>query len=157
MNKVNTRDISEETSTSPKGKFTWFSKSISEVLARQSGNSEERQPFEVEILRVPAGKIPYPYHSHSAQWEFYHVISGRGGVRHAEGITPIEAGDAFLFKPGEPHQFINTSDDDLVIYVIADNPVGESVYYPDSNKWAVHSPEYRLLRSEQLDYFDGEE
>jgi hypothetical protein len=23
---------------------------------------------------------PYPYHSHSAQWEFYHVISGSGRV-----------------------------------------------------------------------------
>jgi uncharacterized cupin superfamily protein len=27
-------------------------------------------------LRSPPGKAPYSYHSHSAQWEFYHVISG---------------------------------------------------------------------------------
>ena len=64
----------------------------------------ERHPFDVEILRIPPGKIPYPYHSHSAQWEFYHVISGHGLSRDAEGTTPIEPGDAFLFKPGEPHQ-----------------------------------------------------
>jgi len=46
----------------------------------------------------------HSYHSHSAQWEFYHVISGSGFVRHKEGTDPIEAGDAFIFKPGEPHQ-----------------------------------------------------
>ena len=85
------------------------------------------------------------------------VISGTGEVRHAEGTTPIETGDAFLFKPGEPHQLINTSDRDMVIYVIADNPIGESVYYHDSKKWAIRSPERRVLRGEPLDYFDGEE
>ena len=27
------------------------------------------------------------------------------------------------------------------MYVVADNPMGESVYYPDSQKWGVRSPE----------------
>jgi hypothetical protein len=31
----------------------------------------DRHPFDVEILRVPPGKAPYPYHSHSAQWLVY--------------------------------------------------------------------------------------
>ena len=159
MKKVNTRNIAEESSESPKRKFAWFSKGVSEALGRnpRSTDLNERHPFDVEILRIPAGKIPYPFHSHSAQWEFYHVISGMGEVRHAEGTTPIETGDAFLFKPGEPHQLINTSDQDMVICVIADNPIGESVYYHDSKKWAVRSPERRVLRGEPLDYFDGEE
>ena len=64
----------------------------------------ERHPFDVGILRIPSGKAPYSYHSHSAQSEFYHVISGSGVVRHKDETTPIEAGDAFIFKPGEPHQ-----------------------------------------------------
>ena len=38
-----------------------------------------------------------------------------------------------------------------------DNPIGESCYYPDSKKWIVRSPERRLIRSEALDYYDGEE
>lgn len=159
MQKVNLRDIPEETFTSPKGRFSWASRAVSEALGRQprSLDLNERHPFDVEILRIPAGKIPYPFHSHSAQWEFYQVISGRGQVRHADGATPIESGDSFLFKPGEPHQLINDSPEDLVICVIADNPIGESVYYPDSQKWAVHSPERRVLRGAPLDYFDGEE
>jgi uncharacterized cupin superfamily protein len=159
MQKINAGTLAEEGWTSPKGKFAGSSKSISEALGRKPHSTDlnERHPFDVEILRVAPGKTPYPYHSHSAQWEFYHVISGHGRVRHENGTTAIETGDAFLFKPGQPHQLINDSNHDLILYVIADNPIGESVHYPDSNKWLVRSPERRVIRSEGLDYYDGEE
>jgi uncharacterized cupin superfamily protein len=159
MRKINTRNMAEFSWNSPKGKFVGAGKGISEALGRKPASTDlkERHPFDVEILRVPAGKTPYPYHSHSAQWEFYHVISGTGQVRHKDGTTPIEAGDAFIFEPGEPHQLINDSAADLVVYVVADNPIGESCHYPDSQKWFVRSPERRLIRSEGLEYFDGEE
>ncbi|MSR84337.1 MAG: cupin domain-containing protein [Candidatus Latescibacteria bacterium] len=159
MRKVNTKDIAEESWTSPKGKFAGASKEISVALGRQPRSTDlmQRQPFDVEICRIPPGKIAFPYHSHSAQWEFYQVISGTGKVRDLEGITPIEAGDAFIFEPGQPHQFTNDGSEDLVFYVIADNPIGESCHYPDSDKWLVRSPEGRLIRSQGLDYYDGEE
>jgi uncharacterized cupin superfamily protein len=160
MRIVNTKDIEEITWASPKGKFAGSGKQVSEALGRNpfSTDLKERHPFDVEICRIAPGKIPYPYHSHSAQWEFYHVISGRGVVRHQEGVTPIEAGDAFLFQPGEPHQISNSdSESDLILYVVADNPIGESCHYPDSNKWLVRSPERKLIRGEGLTYYDGEE
>jgi uncharacterized cupin superfamily protein len=159
MRRVNTNELAEETWSSPRGKFAGASRSVSEALGRkpQSLDLNERHPFDVEVLRIPPGKIPYPYHSHSAQWEFYHVISGRGQVRDAEGTTAIEAGDAFVFKPGEPHQLINDSQGDLVMYVVADNPIGESLFYPDSRKWGVRLPERRVLRGEPVEYYDGEE
>lgn len=159
MRKVNTNELDELSSRSPKGKYSWFGKQVSEALGRKRDSLDlsERHPFDVEILRVEPGATPYVYHSHSAQWEFYHVISGNGIVRHESGTTPIETGDAFLFKPGEAHQLTNSGTQDLVLYVIADNPIGESCYYPDSQKWIVHSPERRLIRSEPLDYYDGEE
>ncbi len=159
MRKVNTNRMPEVTWSSPKGEFAGAGKEVSEELGRkpQSTDLLERHPFDVEISRIPPGKSPCPYHSHSAQWEFYHVISGQGVVRHKDGKTPIEAGDAFIFAPGEPHQLINNGSDDLVIYVVADNPIGESCHYPDSNKWLVRSPEQRLIRSEAMDYYDGEE
>lgn len=103
------------------------------------------------------GKAACPYHSHSAQWEFFHVISGSGFVRHESERTEIEPGDAFIFRPGEPHQILNTGPTDLVMYIVADNPQGESCYYPDSQKWMIRSPERRLIRSDPLDYLDGEE
>jgi uncharacterized cupin superfamily protein len=159
MKKINTNDLQEESWSSPKGKFAGAGKEISEALGRNPRSTDlmERHPFDVEILRVSPGKAPYPYHLHSAQWEFYHVISGRGLVRHADGSTPIGPGDAFLFKPNEPHQVLNDGTDDLIVYVVADNPIGESVYYPDSQKWGVRSPQRRVFRGEPLDYYEGEE
>ena len=159
MRKINTKEIEEFAWSSPKGKFAGAGKEISEALGwnAQSSDPKDRHPFAVEILRIPPGKTPYPYHAHSAQWEFYHVISGNGMVRHKDGTTAIEAGDAFIFAPSEPHQLTNDSKADLIIYVVADNPTGGSGYYPDSKKWMVYSPERRLIRSEALDYYDGEE
>ena len=159
MQKVNSNRMEEEKWSSPKGTFAGAGKEISEALGRKPLSTDllERHPFDVEIVRIPAGKAAYPYHSHSAQWEFYHVISGTGMVRHKDGSTPIEPGDAFLFKPGEPHQIRGDAGADLILYVVADNPIGESTYYPDSRKWAVRSPERRVLRSEPLEYYDGEE
>ena len=78
MLKVNTARIAEFTWSSPEGEIVGAGKEISEELGRKPDSTDlnERHP-----------------------WEFYHVISGSGVVRHTEGTTPIEVGDAFLFKP----------------------------------------------------------
>ena len=159
MKIINTNKMPEEAWSSPKAKFMSAGKGVSEALGRKpmSTDLKERHPFDVEICRIPPGKSGCPYHSHSAQWEFYHVISGNGAVRHQDGTSAIEPGDAFIFAPGEPHQLSNDGAQDLIVYVVADNPIGESCYYPDSQKWLVRSPERRLIRSSGLDYFDGEE
>lgn len=159
MRKVNTNDIEEQTWTSPNKKFSGAGRQISEALGRKPGSTDlmERHPFDVELCRIPPGATPYPYHSHSAQWEFYHVISGSGAVRDEHGTTPVAGGDAFIFAPGQAHQLTNDGAQDLVLYVVADNPIGESHYYPDSKKWGVRLPERRIIRSEPLDYYDGEE
>lgn len=159
MRKVNSNQIPEDPWSSPKGKFQGSSRELSVALGRKPLSTDlmERHPFDVEICRIAPGQTPYPYHSHAAQWEFYHVISGSGTVRHKDGTDTIEPGDAFLFPPGEPHQITNTGSEDLVLYVVADNPIGESCHYPDSNKWLVRSPGRALIRSGSLDYYDGEE
>ena len=159
MHIVNTNEVEELTWTSPKGKFGGSGVQISEALGRKPKSTDvrERHPFDVELARIPPGKSTCPYHSHSQQWEFYHIIAGTGAVRHKDGTTAIKPGDAFIFQPDQPHELINDGSEDLVMYVVADNPMGESCYYPDSQKWVVYSPERRLIRSEALDYFDGEE
>jgi len=158
MNKINTNTMPEEVWTSPKGTFASADRNISIALGREPASTDllKRQPFDVEICRVPAGKANCPYHSHSAQWEFYHVISGEGWARDESSRTAIGPGDAFVFPPGAAHQLIAGAQD-LVLYVVADNPIGESCHYPDSKKWLVRSPERALIRSEPLDYHDGEE
>lgn len=159
MDKINVDQVARKTRRSPNGRFARSGKDLSEALGRdpRSMDALKRHPFTVELQEVPPGAASCPYHSHSAQWEFYIVQSGRGKVRDEAGSFPIEPGDAYVFKPGEPHQLINDGDEALTIYVIADNPLGETCYYPDSAKWAVRSPEYRLMRGEPVDYFDGEE
>ncbi len=158
MKKVSTHTMAEEVWSSPKGTFASADRNISLALGRQPDSTDlaKRQPFDVAICRVPAGRRSCPYHSHSAQWEFYHVISGAGLVRDESGVHEVVAGDAFIFGPGEAHQIIGGAED-LVLYVVADNPLGESCHYPDSGKWLVRSPRRALIRSEPLDYHEGEE
>jgi uncharacterized cupin superfamily protein len=105
------------------------------------------------------GKSFCPYHAEGAQWELYLVVSGRGAVRDASGTTDVIAGDSFLFKPGEAHQLSCAGDADFVYYVIADNPIGDSCYYPDSGKFAVRKEddEMVVVNAQETDYFDGEE
>jgi uncharacterized cupin superfamily protein len=162
MRKVHLNEIKEEPWQSPGGKYAVSFKGISEALGREPNSLDlsKRHPFDLEWNRVPPGKANFPYHAHSAQWEFYLIVSGTGSVRHKDGITDVVSGDAFIFGPDEPHQIRNTGEEDLVFYVIADNPIGESFYYPDSGKWKVNrsSPADRVvLKGKETDYFDGEE
>lgn len=159
MNKINTNDLAEDAYSSPKGVFGSASIEISGALGRKPDSTDllERHPFDVTIVRVPPGLRNWPYHAHSSQWEFYHVISGTGKVRHIDGTDHIGPGDAFIFPPNEPHQVINDGRETLVLYLVADNPIGSATYYPDSDKYAVRVPERRIVRSESLEYFDGEE
>ncbi len=90
----------------------------------------------------------------------YLIVSGRGTVRDKDGTTDVAAGDAFIFGPNEPHQITNSGDTDLVYYVIADNPIGESGYYADSRKWKVNRASQTdrvVIKGDETDYFDGEE
>lgn len=157
MEKINTNGLEELTWTSPSGKFGGAGKQVSVALGREPASTDamRRHPFDVEIQRLAPGKICCPHHSHTHQWEFYHVISGNGFARDESGRTPIAPGDAFLFKPGQAHSIGNDGDEDLVLYVIADNPLDEACYYPDSRKWAVGDQIVRA--AESLDYYDGEE
>jgi uncharacterized cupin superfamily protein len=159
MRKINLQEIVEEIYESPKGKFGGGDKEISVALGRKPNSTDlqERHPFDVEITRIPPGKGICPYHSHGAQWEFYHVISGNGLVRHQDGTTEVESGDAFIFEPGQPHKITNNGSVDLIIFIVADNPMGETCYYPDTGKWLVRSPESRLMRSDPLDFYADEE
>jgi uncharacterized cupin superfamily protein len=159
MKKVNTRDIPESSRTSPKGKFSRAIIDLSIALGRKPDSTDlaERQPFDVQICSIPPGTSRCPYHSHTAQWEYFHVISGSGTVRHKDGMTKIKKDDAFLFPPEEPHQLINDGSEPLVLYIVADNPIGEACYYPDSKKWLIEARSGQILRSGPLDYFDGEE
>jgi uncharacterized cupin superfamily protein len=161
MRKVNVKDIKEVVRQSPKGNYGRASKDISVALGRdpESLDLAKRHPFDLALVRIPQGKSLCPYHSHSCESELYLVVSGRGSIRDKEGTTEVGPGDAFFFGPGEAHQLSNVGDDDFAYYVIADNPRGDSCYYPDSGKFAVEKEggDEVIVKGKEADYFDGEE
>jgi uncharacterized cupin superfamily protein len=161
MRKVNLKDVEEQERKSPKGKFHKFVKDVSIALGRdrESLDLAKRHPFDLAVVRIPKGKSYCPYHSHGAESELYLVISGRGSIRDKSGTTEVSAGDAFFFGPGEAHQLTNAGDEDFAYYVIADNPRGDSCYYPDSGKWAVplEGSDEAIVKGKATDYYDGEE
>jgi len=160
MRRINLSAVSERETKSPKGKYHAYVKEVSVALGREPRSLDlmKRHPFDFAVVRVPAGATLCPYHAHSAQWELYVVSAGVGNVRHEEGITEVSVGDAFLFGPGEAHQIANVGKEDLIYYVIADNPFGTSCYYPHSKKWMVGQPSERVVLSgREADYYEGEE
>jgi uncharacterized cupin superfamily protein len=161
MRKVNVNDIAEDERRSPKGMFHKFVKDISIALGREKESLDltKRHPFDLAAVRIPKGKSYCPYHGHSAETELYLVVSGKGLVRDRTGTTEVRAGDSFIFAPGEAHQLAASADEDFVYYVIADNPRGDSCYYPDSGKWVVYKEgaEEAIAKGHEADYYDGEE
>jgi uncharacterized cupin superfamily protein len=162
MLKVNLDDIPEQPwrRNGLTDKFQSFAKHISVALGRQPDSFDltKRQPFDFALYRVPKGKSLCPYHSHSAESELYLVVSGKGQVRHQNGATDVGPGDAFFFGPGQAHELTSGDEEDLIYYVIADNPLGDNCYYPDSGKWAVwkEGAEEVIVKGRETGYFEGE-
>lgn len=161
MRKVNLKDLAEDERKSPKGQFHKFVKDISIALGREKESLDltKRHPFDLAWVRIPKGKSYCPYHGHSAESELYLVVSGKGKVRDHTGTSEVSAGDSFFFAPGAAHQLSAADDEDFVYYVIADNPRGDSCYYPDSGKWVVFKEggEEAIAKGVETDYYDGEE
>ena len=143
---------------SPRGRFHLFRRHISEALdaPRDAGVAGGGHPFDVELTKLPPGATNFPFHAHAAQWEVYLVLIGVGELRAGDTVTEVTAGDTFVCPPGEPHQLKNTGTEDLVYYVIADNPPADVTNYPDSNKWFV-KPQRKSFTMQETDYYANEE
>lgn len=121
------------------------------------------------VIRLRPGKRAWPYHAHHAIEEMFYVLSGTGTLRHAGEEFPIRAGDfiAAPADPGQPHQIINTSDDELSYIALSTQPMTDVMLYPDSGKYGVwhgdwQNPDapgtFRVFAraADAVDYWDGE-
>ncbi|MEJ2127462.1 MAG: cupin domain-containing protein [Woeseiaceae bacterium] len=122
------------------------------------------------VIRLQPGKRAWPYHSHHATEEMFYVISGAGTLRHADEEYPIREGD-FICSPADPtqpHQIINTSEDELVYMALSNEMKTDVMLYPDSGKFGVwhgdvrhqDAPDNFLMfgrKEDALDYWDGED
>jgi uncharacterized cupin superfamily protein len=152
--KANIEEMEGQHRESPKGKYGMTRFQVSEALGAGTGT----EPFEVEFVRLHPGKLNFPCHAHQVGWEYYIVLSGKGEVRREDRWFEVGAGDNFVQKPGTAHQIRNPSEtEDLLYYVIADNPPAEIVHYPDSDKLGAGPPYMRFRATKVDDYYDGEE
>lgn len=158
MNKTNQNKIEWVEAKSPKERYQIFRRHISLALGgkKDVGPWGGGHPFDLEQTRIPPGKTNWPYHAHAAQWELYVILSGHGELRTPEGRHPLSPGDCFMSPPGEAHQIRNTGTEDLVYYLIADNPRADISSYPDSGKWFA-KPQRKVFELVEVDYFKGEE
>ena len=161
MNRINQDDLPWVERRSPKGKFHKFRRNLSRALASEAAGPTLRgpAPFEVELMRLPSGAANFPFHSHSAEWECYLILSGSGTMRTAARRTKLAPGDCVMCPPGEAHQIVNDGEGDLVYYVIANNAPSDVWHYPDSDKWGFSLPDGDdvYFRKSDVDYYEDEE
>ncbi len=121
------------------------------------------------VVKLKPGKRAWPYHSHHVNEEMFYVIQGNGTLRHADEEYPIRAGD-FICSPADPkqpHQIINTSDQELTYIALSTEEPTDVFLYPDSDKYGVwhgttrdpKAPDSFLVfarKAAAVDYWDGE-
>jgi uncharacterized cupin superfamily protein len=158
MNKINLTAVPVEENKSPKGRYHSFGQDISQAMRQNNGGRDKPNnwPFEVELIRLPPRAAHQPYRSHSAVWEFYMIVAGRGKLRTASGAIEVREGDCFAHPPGEAHQIANLGATDLVYYCIASNALSDVCQYPDSGKWSLPG-DGKTVRVQPLSFYDGEE
>jgi uncharacterized cupin superfamily protein len=151
-------EIAAQEERSPKGKYHFLRQSISQALGgiKDVGTWGDGHPFDVEYFRQPPGAANFPFHAHSAQWEMYIFLQGQGSVRGPESTIAIEAGQSIIFRPGEAHQILNTSENELSYFVVADHPLADVVTYPDTGKWFIRPQEKCFTLTESSYYEPGD-
>src|ERR671917_100315 len=96
----------------------------------------------VSLVRIPAGKESFVYHSHQREEEWIYVISGRGVAEIDDEEFEVSMGDFMGFPtPSVAHHLRNPYDEDLVYLVGGENLDVEVSDFPRLGK--------RVLRSGQ--------
>lgn len=117
------------------------------------------------LYRLTPGQQPWAYHFHHVNEEYFHVRSGHGEVRTADGTRALRPGDSFacLAGPEGAHAIRNTGSEPLEYFALSTMEVPEIVEYPDSGKLGVQmrsapgrSPVAMFRLKDAVGYADGE-
>ena len=159
MKAINRANIKWKELKSPKGRFHVCYRDVAAEFrsARTGPRFSSKPPFEFAVIRIRPGAANFPFHSHAAEWEFFHIVSGHGVMRAGRKRTRVKPGDCLMCPPGEPHQVINTGRRDLVYQVIANNAPADIWHYPDSGKWGFTVGPTFFRLTPVTAYHDGEE
>ena len=121
---------------------------IGAVKTLYLGHCAGSERIYVNIDFVKPGAKSAKYHSHSAQEEFFLILSGEGTLRFEGEEVPVKEGDFFAKPPGAVHQFINTGGETLKILDVGTRPEVDAITYPDEG--------IVLLKPERKAYREGD-
>lgn len=109
---------------------------------------------------VPPGKRACPYHFHHNQEELFVIVRGRGALRVAGELIPVEAGDVIFLPPGPElaHQLVNDSDEPLEYLSFSTQEAVDVIEYPDSGKILARAPGVHsmFVAGAAVDYWERE-
>lgn len=89
----------------------------------------------VSLVRIPAGKESFVYHSHHREEEWIYIISGRGVAEIQDEEFEVASGDFMGFPtPSVAHHLRNPYDEDLVYLVGGENIEMEIADFPRLGK-----------------------
>lgn len=107
----------------------------SKLRTKYLGAAAGSKKLYINIDYVKPGGKSVKYHSHSHQEEFFAILKGNGLLRFNDEEIQVTTND-FFAKPagkGIAHQFINNSDDILIILDCGTKDDIDEVFYPDEN------------------------
>jgi uncharacterized cupin superfamily protein len=92
-----------------------------------------------DVVRLAPGKRSRPFHAHYVIEEAFFMLAGHGTLRHGDKSHPVREGDFICAPPdpNQPHQIINTSNEELTYIAMSTNESIDICSYPDSDKFGV--------------------
>ena len=114
-------------------KFIDDPKFKSKLRTKYLGAAAGSEKLYINIDYVKPGGKSVKYHSHSHQEEFFAILKGSGLLRFNKEEIQVTIND-FFAKPagkGNAHQFINNSDNILIILDCGTQDDNDEIYYPD--------------------------
>jgi uncharacterized cupin superfamily protein len=92
----------------------------------------------VNLIRIPAGRESFAYHSHQHEEEWIYVLSGRAIALIDDAEYEVNAGDFIGFPaPSVAHHLSNPGPEELVYLVGGENRENEIADFPKLGKRIV--------------------
>jgi len=107
----------------------------SKLRTKYLGAAAGSEKLYINIDYVKPGAKSVKYHSHSTQEEFFAVLKGNGLLIINNENIIVKTNDFFAKPAGKrnAHQFINNSDEILIILDCGTKDDNDEVYYPNEN------------------------
>ncbi len=94
------------------------------------GQDDFTSNTKLQIMELSAGKTIAP-HYHKKRTECFRIVSGKGGILVGGELVAASPDDIVLCEPGDVHEFINTSQDEPLIFQVirTNDPLDNDMYW----------------------------